>query len=56
VEAHVLDEDLDLYGHVVDVSFAERIRGMVAYSGLEPLIAQIRDDVGRTRELLDVSR
>ena len=53
VEAYVLDEvDLDLYDHVVDVSFVERIRGMVAYSGIDPLIEQIRDDVVRVRAIL----
>jgi riboflavin kinase/FMN adenylyltransferase len=53
VEAYVLDEvDLDLYDHVVEVSFVERIRGMVAYSGIDPLIAQIRDDVVRVRVIL----
>ncbi|MDJ0376593.1 bifunctional riboflavin kinase/FAD synthetase [Cryobacterium sp. PH31-L1] len=53
VEAYVLDEvDLDLYDHIVDVSFVERIRGMVAYSGIDPLIAQIRDDVARVRMIL----
>jgi riboflavin kinase/FMN adenylyltransferase len=53
VEAYVLDEvDLDLYDHVVDVAFVERIRGMVAYSGIEPLITQIRDDVTRVRSIL----
>ena len=53
VEAYVLDEtDLDLYDHVVDVSFVERIRGMVAYSGVDPLIEQIRDDVERVRSIV----
>ena len=53
VEAYVLDEvDLDLYDHVVDVSFVDRIRGMVAYSGIEPLIAQMHDDVQRIRPIL----
>jgi riboflavin kinase/FMN adenylyltransferase len=53
VEAYVLDEtDLDLYDHVVDVSFVERIRGMVAYAGIDPLIEQIRDDVARVRPIL----
>mgnify|MGYP004515110683 CR=1 FL=1 len=52
VEAYLLDEDLDLYGKVVDVRFVERIRGMVAYEGIEPLIAQMTDDVRRVREVL----
>lgn len=52
VEAYVLDEDLDLYGHTVDVAFVERIRGMVAYQGIEPLIAQIAADVEQVRRIL----
>lgn len=52
VEAYVLDREIDLYDHVVDVSFVERIRGMVAFTGIDPLIAQIRDDVERVREIL----
>lgn len=53
VEAYVLDEtDLDLYGHVVDVEFVERIRGMVAFEGVEPLIAQMTDDVAHVRREL----
>ena len=52
VEAYVLDREINLYDHVVDVSFVERIRGMVAFTGIDPLIAQIRDDVERVREIL----
>lgn len=52
VEAYVIDEDLDLYGHCVEVEFAERIRGMVAFTGIEPLIEQIGDDVEKARALL----
>lgn len=53
VEAYVLDEtDLDLYGHRVEVQFVHRIRGMVAFEGIEPLIAQIADDVARVRAAL----
>ncbi|MEZ5111410.1 MAG: bifunctional riboflavin kinase/FAD synthetase [Microbacteriaceae bacterium] len=53
VEAHVIDAGpLDLYGHTVEVRFASRIRGMVAYEGIEPLIAQMTDDVARARESL----
>jgi riboflavin kinase/FMN adenylyltransferase len=51
VEAYVLDEMLDLYDHVVDVVFTHRIRGQVAYQGVEPLIAQMAVDVDRVREL-----
>jgi riboflavin kinase/FMN adenylyltransferase len=50
VEAYVLDEtDLDLYGHMVEVEFTSRIRGMVAFEGIEPLIAKMTEDVARVR-------
>lgn len=53
VEAYVLDrDDLDLYDVVVEVSFVARIRGMVAFAGIEPLLEAMADDVNRTRALL----
>lgn len=58
VEAHVIDrpreriEDFDLYGQEVVVEFVERLRGMVAYEGVDKLVAQMDDDVVRTREIL----
>ncbi|WP_223695118.1 bifunctional riboflavin kinase/FAD synthetase [Leifsonia poae] len=52
VEAYVLDREIDLYDHHVEIAFVERIRGMVAYAGVEPLIAQIADDVAETRRIL----
>lgn len=52
VEAYLLDQERDLYGKVIDVEFVERIRGMVTFEGIEPLIAQMKDDVARVREIL----
>lgn len=53
VEAYVLDEtELDLYGHIVEIEFIARIRGMVAFEGVEPLIAQMTEDVARVRREL----
>lgn len=52
VEAYVLDTDLDLYDRAVEVSFAARIRGMVAFEGVDALVAQMHDDVARARTLL----
>ncbi|MDQ1576091.1 MAG: riboflavin kinase / adenylyltransferase [Microbacteriaceae bacterium] len=52
VEAYVLDHELDLYDHRVEISFVERIRGMVAFSGIEPLIEQIGKDVECARVIL----
>jgi riboflavin kinase/FMN adenylyltransferase len=53
VESYVLDrDDLDLYGVEVEVSFVERLRGMVAFESVEKLVAQMDDDVHRAREIL----
>lgn len=52
VEAYVLDQDIDLYDHVVDVAFVDRIRGMTAFTGIDPLIAQMADDVEQVRRIL----
>ncbi len=53
VESYVLDrDDLDLYDVEVEVSFVERLRGMVAFDGVDALVEQMADDVRRTRELL----
>ncbi len=52
VEAYVLDEDLDLYDHRVEVAFVDRIRGMVAFSGIDPLIEQMGADVATARTIL----
>jgi len=52
VEAYVLDFEGDLYGQGIGIEFVERLRGMVKFEGIEPLIEQMNDDVRRTRELL----
>ncbi|HAQ58970.1 MAG TPA: bifunctional riboflavin kinase/FAD synthetase [Microbacterium sp.] len=53
VEAYVLDEtDLDLYGHIVEVQFVARLRGISAFDGIEALTVQMARDVERAREIL----
>lgn len=53
VEAHVLDAtDLDLYGRHVTVEFARRLRGMVAFGGVDALKDQIAADVTAARSAL----
>jgi riboflavin kinase / FMN adenylyltransferase len=54
VEAYVLDADIDLYGEHVAIEFTHRLRGMVRFDGVEPLVEQMGEDVRRTRELLAV--
>lgn len=52
VEAFVLDLDEDLYGEQVALDFVERLRGMARFDSTEELVAQIDDDVARTRQVL----
>ena len=52
-ESYVIDQTgLDLYGVEVEVSFVERLRGMVAFDSVDALVEQMKDDVERARELL----
>lgn len=61
VEAHVLGragldlDGLDLYGHDVTVEFVERLRGMVAFEGMEKLAEQMADDVTDAARVLGVA-
>ncbi|MCD4534625.1 bifunctional riboflavin kinase/FAD synthetase [Nocardioides sp. cx-169] len=53
VESYVLDRtDLELYGVEVEVSFVDRLRGMVAFDSVDALVVQMQDDVNRAREIL----
>jgi riboflavin kinase/FMN adenylyltransferase len=53
VEAHVLDrDDLDLYGEYMSLDLVARLRGMVAFDGVEPLREHMAIDVEQTRAKL----
>ncbi|MEV4826022.1 bifunctional riboflavin kinase/FAD synthetase [Micromonospora sp. NPDC049274] len=52
VEAYALDFDGDLYGERLALDFVAHLRGQVRYDSIEPLIAQIEQDVARTRSAL----
>jgi riboflavin kinase / FMN adenylyltransferase len=52
VEAYVLDFDDDLYGERLALDFVSRLREMRTYTGVEPLVAQIHEDVTQTRDVL----
>jgi riboflavin kinase/FMN adenylyltransferase len=52
VEAYILDFSGDLYGERVSLDFAVRLRDMLRFDSVEPLVAQIADDVERTRAAL----
>lgn len=56
VESYVLDRtDLELYGAPIAVDFVARIRGQVRFAGIDALIAQMGDDVARTRLALGIA-
>src|SRR4051794_8851543 len=56
VESYVLDrDDLELYDVEVEVSFVDRIRGMVRFDGVDALVATMHDDVRKAREILGVT-
>ncbi|MBQ1049338.1 bifunctional riboflavin kinase/FAD synthetase [Micromonospora sp. C51] len=52
VEAYVLDFDGDLYGERLALDFVAHLRGQTRFDSIEPLIAQIAQDVERTRRVL----
>jgi riboflavin kinase/FMN adenylyltransferase len=52
VEAYLLDRDVDLYGQVLRVEFLARLRGERRFESVDALVAQMHEDVRRTRELL----
>ncbi len=57
VESYVLDrDDLELYDVEVEVSFVDRIRGMVRFDGVDELVATMRADVAEAHDILRVPR
>ncbi|TNM45056.1 bifunctional riboflavin kinase/FAD synthetase [Nocardioides albidus] len=53
VESYVLDRtDLELYGREVEVTFVDRLRGMVRFDSIDDLLAAMADDVDRARTML----
>lgn len=54
VEAHVLDETLDLYDKLATVEFIEYVRPMLKFDGVDSLIVQMTADEERIRQILNV--
>jgi riboflavin kinase/FMN adenylyltransferase len=52
LEAHLLDFAGDLYGESARVQFVARLRGEVKFDDVDALVAQMDDDVARTRDVL----
>lgn len=54
VEAHLLAYDADIYGKILQLDFAARLRGEQKFSGIDALVAQIRADIEEARKILPV--
>lgn len=55
VEAHVLGRgDLNVYGHEIEVEFAQRLRPMLKLHSVQQLQAQMDEDIYRSAEILGV--
>lgn len=52
VEAHLLDQRVDLYGRTIELQFVEHIRPMHKFDSVESLVAQLQADERRIRAVL----
>lgn len=52
VETHLIDFAEDLYGQILEVQFLARLRAERKFAGIEPLKAQIRNDLEQARAVL----
>lgn len=52
VEAHLLDQRLDLYGATIELDFVEYIRPMAKFANVDELVVALREDAERIRAIL----
>lgn len=52
IEVHLLDVDVDLYGRNMRVRFIDRLRNEQHFTSPDALVAQIKSDVIRARQIL----
>ena len=55
LEAHLLDFQGDLYGQTLALDFVQRLRGEQRFSDIQALVAQIRQDIQATRQIILMS-
>jgi riboflavin kinase/FMN adenylyltransferase len=53
VEAYLIDRDVDLYGRKLGIEFMYRLRGERRFESVEALVAQMHEDVERTRQMCE---
>jgi riboflavin kinase/FMN adenylyltransferase len=56
LEVFLLDQDIDLYGKTLMVSFVDMVRGDKTFSSVAALIEQMKVDCARVREILAETR
>jgi riboflavin kinase / FMN adenylyltransferase len=54
LEVYLLDQDLDLYGKTLMVSFVDLIRGDKTFRSVDELVAQMKDDCEKVRKRLQL--
>ena len=52
IETHILDENFDLYGEILEVRFHHRIRDERKFNSVDELKQQIQNDVILAKQLL----
>ncbi len=52
VEAHLLDQRLELYGKTIELGFVDHLRSMRKFDSVEELVGQMNADETRIREIL----
>jgi riboflavin kinase/FMN adenylyltransferase len=52
LEAHLLDYQGDLYGQKISLDYHARLRGEQKFSSIQALVAQIQEDIAKTRQLI----
>jgi riboflavin kinase/FMN adenylyltransferase len=53
IETHILDENFELYGEILEIRFHHRIRDEKKFSSIDELKVQIQSDVILAKKLLD---
>jgi riboflavin kinase / FMN adenylyltransferase len=51
VETYIIDDEVDLYGHILRVAFVARLRGERRFPSAEDLIAQMHRDVAEAKKV-----
>jgi riboflavin kinase / FMN adenylyltransferase len=56
LEVYLLDQDLDLYGRTLMVSFVDLVRGDKTFKSVDELVTQMKDDCVVVRKMLTAQR